>query len=236
MADKTENSTNAKRFIDAYNRTDKALHARFGLKPSMSFTDAVRRAASLSTVVRRFEDDLVDYGRLRNAIVHNSDLSQAIAEPHDDVTARFEHIADILETPPMASGIAHRAATVTRNARLSDAVKKMSERDYSNMPVLDNGGVVGVLTNKDIVKFTAAHFGALDAAFSAATVGDAATDGNIYYAVMPDCTVDEILQAFEKNRRMLMIILTDNGKSSGNITGVVTTGDIAVISKMLDTY
>ena len=61
---------NSRRFIDAYNRIDKALHNRFGFKPSMSYSDAVRRAAAINSVVRKYEDDLIDYGRLRNAIVH----------------------------------------------------------------------------------------------------------------------------------------------------------------------
>ncbi len=228
--------TNSQRFIDAYNRTDNALHSRFGFKPSMAFTDAVRRAASINSIVRRYEDDLIDYARLRNAIVHKSDLNKSIAEPHDDVTEHFEHIADILSTPPLATAVAHAPVTLTPETPFADAVKMMALRDFSVMPVIKKHTVVGVFTNKNVVMFAAKHIGAFDAAASRATVADAMSDGSRYFTILPDCTVDDVLSVFERNRKLRMVIITDGGKADGALLGVLTIGDIAAISKMLDAY
>lgn len=228
--------SNSRRFIDAYNRIDKALHSRFGFKPSMSYSDAVRRAAAVNSVVRKYEDDLIDYGRLRNAIVHKSNSKITIAEPHDDVTEKFEHIADMLEKPPLASTIAHAATTVKKDTPLLDAIKTMNGRGFSNMPVIDGGKLVGILTNKTVVAFLAAHAGDMDAACAAATVGDALDGSGSYYAVMRDCPVDDVLAAYEKNRKLVMLIITRGGAADGGIIGVITPSDLVTVSKMLDPY
>lgn len=228
--------TNSQRFLDAYNRTDRALHSRFGFKPSMSYSDAVRRAATMNAVVRKFEDELIDYGRLRNAIVHKSDSKKVIAEPHDDVTEKFESIAGLLEQPPLASRIAHPAHCVDPNMPLEQAVAEMAKSDFSIMPAVDGGRIVGALTNKDVVAFTAARLNGLDDAFKTAKVGDALSQCDVYYTVMRDCPIDEILEAFEKNRKLRMVVVTDGGTADGKLTGVITVGDLARITKMLESY
>lgn len=226
--------TNSQRFFDAYNKTDNALHSRFGIKQTVSYTDAVRRVAAINSLVRKFEDDLVDYGRLRNAIVHNSDANKAIAEPHDDVTERFERIAEILCSPPKASSIAHEPSCVKPTARLLDAIAVMNKKGFSIMPVIEGGAITGVLTNKSVVEFVANNVGNIDNALETATVADAAKDGDAYYSISKDCTVDDVLKIFEDKRKMRMLILTDNGKPNGKILGIITIGDLVSVTKMLD--
>ena len=83
---------NSKRFIDAYNNIDYALKTRYNLNRAMGFSDLIRKSVSMNYVVRKYEDDLIDYGRLRNAIVHNNNEDFVIAEPHDSVVENIEHI------------------------------------------------------------------------------------------------------------------------------------------------
>ena len=52
--------SNATRFISAYNKIDKRLRARFNLKPTVSFTEVVRKSATYSAAVRKYEDELLD--------------------------------------------------------------------------------------------------------------------------------------------------------------------------------
>ena len=73
--------TNAQRFIQAYNNIDYTIRTRYNLNRSMGFSELIRRSVALNYIVRRYEDDLIDFGRLRNAIVHgNEDF--IMAEPH----------------------------------------------------------------------------------------------------------------------------------------------------------
>ena len=59
-------SDNAKRFISAYNQIDQSLRAQCDLGKSMSYTEAVRKVARTNAFVKKYEDILIDYGRLRN--------------------------------------------------------------------------------------------------------------------------------------------------------------------------
>ena len=53
--------SNAERFLTAYNNIDYGLRTIYGFKRSMSFSDVVRRSVVLNSVVRKYEDDLIDY-------------------------------------------------------------------------------------------------------------------------------------------------------------------------------
>ena len=57
---------NAEIFIDSYNKIDAQLRELYGFKPQQSFTDVVRRSAEKNAVVRRYENELTDYARLRS--------------------------------------------------------------------------------------------------------------------------------------------------------------------------
>ena len=77
--------TNARRFIKAYNTIDYSLRTQHNFSQGISFSELIRKAVVLDSVVRKYEDSLVDYGRLRNAIIHRSNEEYIIAEPHEDV-------------------------------------------------------------------------------------------------------------------------------------------------------
>ena len=81
---------NSRRFIKAYNQIDSALRIQGDMKRSISYTEAIRKAARTNSLVAKYEDQLIDFGRLRNAIVHNSNPDLVIAEPHDDVVEEYE--------------------------------------------------------------------------------------------------------------------------------------------------
>ena len=85
--------SNATRFVNAYNQIDYSLRTQYNFKRSMNFSDLIRRSVLVNHVVRKYEDDLIDYGRLRNAIIHRSNDNITIAEPHDSVVENIEKIA-----------------------------------------------------------------------------------------------------------------------------------------------
>ena len=65
--------SNASRFLQSYNRIEAQLKLVYNAKATQNFTDLVKRCADLDITVRRYEAELIDYGKLRNAIVHRSD-------------------------------------------------------------------------------------------------------------------------------------------------------------------
>ena len=146
--------TNAKRFINAFNQIDYALRVQHNFKRSMGFSDMIRRAVSINHLVRKYEDDLIDYGRLRNAIIHNSNDDVIIAEPHEDVVEKIESLAHLITTPPKALDVLveKEVFTVNYDVSIKDVMQKITSTKFSNIPVYKHGELVGVANGQKILK------------------------------------------------------------------------------------
>lgn len=229
----------SKRFISAYNRIDKKLRSLYNVKANATFPDAVRRAAAFSALIRKYEDDLIDYSRLRNAIVHNSSGDIVIAEPHASVVDKLEHIEKLLSEPPRACGtVAKSAVCLPAHTKIRKAVELMAKGNYSNVPVLKDGEIIGVINNKLVVEAVARNLeNGVDAFIAQATIESALGVNTNHYLLLPDtATVDEVMTAFTANRKLQIVVLTYKGYADGEIAGVVTTGDIIDINKILENY
>ena len=84
---------NAARFLKSYNNIESRLKILYSARPTQNFTDLVKRCTDLNITVRRYENELVDYGKLRNAIVHSTAGGELfIANPCDEVVDSIESI------------------------------------------------------------------------------------------------------------------------------------------------
>ena len=119
---KTE--SNAKRFIDAFNIIDYALRTQHNFKRSMGFSDMIRRAVTINHIVRKYEDDLITYSRLRNAIVHSIKPDEIIAEPHESITAKIESLARLIATPPKVLDVLEEKEVFLKSAEQNEYNKR----------------------------------------------------------------------------------------------------------------
>ena len=91
--------SNAARFLQSYNRIEAQLKLLHGAKSAMNFTDLVKKCSDEDITVRRYAAELIDYGKLRNAIVHRAAGAAdetVIAVPCDDVVQTIEFIEALL--------------------------------------------------------------------------------------------------------------------------------------------
>lgn len=235
---------NSKRFIDAYNNIDYALKKRYNLNRSMGFSDLVRKAAVLNYTVRKYEDDLVDYGRLRNAIIHNSD-DFVIAEPHDSVVENIEHIQKLLVTPPTALGtVATKDVCIIESGKsMREVIKTIAETGFSNIPVYNSKNeLLGVANGQKILssfgQFLLAG-GKSDAFLDNVQIDDMLTsleDNNYYCVKKADCTVEEALDEFNKNHKLLAILFTKKGLANELPIGIMTGSNIVEAQRILEDY
>lgn len=237
--------TNAQRFIQAYNTIDQTLRVLYNFKRSMSFSDIVRRSVPVNYLVRKYEDKLVDYGRLRNAIVHKSNDEFIIAEPHGDVVLDIENIAKLISTPPKALElIKHRnVVTSTHDTKIFDIIKLMAKTEFSNIPIYKDGEMIGVITNKYIVEAlgTALENNINIDAFSktVAIENIMETINPVYsYFEVANCniSVEEVLQKFSHNYKLNSIIITKSGSTKEQPINIITTGDLMDLSKVFEDY
>ena len=148
-----ETKTNAQRFLASFNNIDYTIKTRYNFNRSMGFSEAVRKAVALNFTVRKFEDDLISYGRLRNAIVHGND-DYIIAEPHIEVVEKIEKIERLLTTPPRALDTVARRDVLTVNSSKSmrEVIMLIASSNYSNLPVFNNENeIIGIANGQKIM-------------------------------------------------------------------------------------
>ncbi len=239
----TKQKSRAERFIDAFNNIDYTLRARYGLNRSMGFSDLIRKSVSLNYVVRKYEDDLIDYGRLRNAIVHQGNKNFVIAEPHERIVEHIEKIEQLLLAPPKAIDFCRRDVLTTQaNVSMEEVIKLIASSNYSNIPVYKNGELIGIANGQKILNAFGMYLlsgGKAQSFLKNAKIEDMLTkikDSNYYEVQSADLTVEDALNKFHSNPKLLAILLTKNGGSSSQPLGIVTGGDVIEMNKVLDNF
>lgn len=236
--------SNAMRFINAYNIIDQSLRSIYNYKRNLSFADVVRRTVPLNGVVRRYEDKLIDYARLRNSIVHNSNEDRIIAEPHIEVVVEMEHIAGLISSPPrVVDSIKKKdVKTLDAHATVSDGIIALSITGFKSIPIYDNNMLVGIIDSTQLVT----------------VLGDVLRDGvniskycdqtpiidildldnkNKTYVICGETlTVQQALDAFYHNRKLLAIIITKHGTFAEKPVNILTNADLLDLNKVIDDY
>ena len=236
-------TTNAKRFIEAYNKIDHSLRVQYNLKRGQTFSDCVRRCASLNSIVRKFEDTLIDYGRLRNAIIHRSD-NYIIAEPHTVVVEHIEKIAELISTPPLAINSVCRkdVLTVQSDVDLKAVIKLMAESGYSNIPVYKDLSLIGLANGQKIMDVIGKELikgSNIDTFIENTKIEDVIpklVSSNYYSVADAKLTIEEALNMFYNNRKLLAILLTKTGNFMEPVLGIITVGDIIDLNNILENY
>lgn len=238
------NNNNAKRFINCYNMIDNALRVQGDMKRSISYTEAVRRAARNNSIVRKYEDDLIDFGRLRNAIVHNSNDNIAIAEPHDSVVEEYEKIAGLICTPPLAlDTVGHDVVScIEYDVKLIDVIEYSYKSKFSNIPIFKSGMLIGVANGQKMIDVLGKKIYEkvdIDQYMRNTNIEDVVKEFSTdnYYAIADrKVTLDKVLNMFTENRKLLCILITNNGSLLEAPLGIITISDIMDINKVLDDY
>lgn len=236
--------SNAIRFINAYNTIDQSIRAIYNFRRNISFADMIRRSVPLNSVVRRYEDKLIDYARLRNAIIHNSTDEKVIAEPHDDVVMEMERIAELVSTPPLVlQSIPHKDVYVLDGSTsLKHAIEISASTGYRVIPVYWEDRLIGVVHNARLVDALGqcvANGGDLSKFCEGTPIKDVVqeSDMDMTYTIRSEkLTVQEALDIFYNNRKILAIIITKKGNFLERPISIVTMGDIMDLNKIVDDY
>lgn len=241
MSKLSQNSL-AERFVNAYNTLDHSLRTQYNFKTNISFSDLIRRCASLNQVIRSYEDDLIDLARLRNAIVH-SRSEEIIAEPHEEVVELMEKVARIISTPPLVvDAIKHNdVQTIDAENSLRDYIVRSSTLGHSNIPVYRRNMLIGVMQRHffmEVLGHIIKDGRNVDEYLSQTTIEQFIRDypiTNHFTIVSARVTIEEVIELFS-NRKLSAVIITDNGTSGGNLLGIITTADIIGLMQILEGY
>ncbi|MBQ8468539.1 MAG: hypothetical protein IJ542_02155 [Clostridia bacterium] len=234
--------SNGDRFIFAYNRLDQGLRSIYNIKQSLGFGEVIRKVAPINSIIKKYEDDLIECGRLRNAIVHGAG-DTLIAEPNTEVVEKLEQIARIVTTPPRVIDVLpkRKVMVVDGDETIGKICASIFESGYSIVPVQIRGTIVGVINRKMIVDAIGA---AVKAGVSVdtllkepvATGLDVLNVANHYEIAPSSITIDSMLFMFQQNRKLSAVIITKNGNYNEEPLAVVVTSDTLDLQSVLDNY
>jgi len=238
----SKNKSLALEFIESYNRIDKELREIYNIKPNFSFSDVVRRCALMSSVVKKYEDVLIDYGRLRNAIVHRA-TDEPIAEPHEEVVEKIQHIERLITTPPLAiQTVGNRAVTVaSAQTTVGTLIQDMFRTGYANIPVYLDKLLIGVVNRKMVINAIGRQLqngDPLDELLGQKVIDALQVNAvtSHYEVVAHTATIDQVLFMFQQNRKLSTIIITKGGNYSEQPLGIVATADVIDMQNILEKY
>ena len=236
--------SNSMRFLSAFNNIDYAIKTRYNLNRTSGFSEAVRRAVSYNYIIRKYEDDLISYGRLRNAIVHdNGDYT--IAEPHIDVVEKIEKIERLITTPPRAlETVARRDVLMVEASKsMQDVIMLIASSGYSNLPVYnDDNEIIGIANGQKILDSFGKYLlsgGKAETYLKYVKIEDMIlkTENSDYYAFAnKDITVEQALGLFHQNSKLLAVLVTENGGAKEKPLGIMTGADVLKMNKILENY
>jgi len=228
----------AERFLRAYNRIDDYLRELLEIDRSRyGFASVVDQAAKRYSVVRRYADDLKEFGALRNAIVHDKEFpARIIADPRPEVVEAIERLADIILDPPRVYPLFGREV---RRLSWDDPIAKplrwIREYHYTQFPVYRERRFAGLLTSRCVAQWLAdsVHNGGVE--FGGVTVGDVLRhdeyEGRRVVFVARDATwydAVELLSPAKGKRRASLeaILITASGRDDEELLGIITPRDL----------
>ena len=155
------------RFLAAFNAIDALLRERTGVRDdAVSFRSVLRRFAR----ERRWQhaDPVDDSAALRNELVHEPITPNGwVAIPTEDVVARIESIRDGLAGGRRADqAFQKEVVTVAPDLRLRDALVQVHTTGFSQLPIVEEGSVVGLLTDRAVARWLASRAADHIAAFA----------------------------------------------------------------------
>ncbi|MBA93658.1 MAG: IMP dehydrogenase [Candidatus Marinimicrobia bacterium] len=122
-----------------------------------------------------------------------------------------EQCAEIDKVKRSESGMILDPVTINSSKTLEDALKIMSKYHISGVPVVDQGKLKGILTNRDIRFETNLDL----------KVSDRMTDQNLI-TVKEGTTLEEAKEVLQTNRVEKLLVVNDGG----DLTGLITVKDI----------
>lgn len=230
-------SEGSDRFLTAFNRIEKWLREQIEKPNGIGFSELVRRLSKKSALqVRVFEDDLLEMAQLRNAIIHDKIAPDfIIAEPNEWAIKRIELIEKELTTPEKVLPRFQKKVTgFEKNTSLSDILRIVAVKGYSQFPIYDRGNFCGLITANGLGFWLAQE--SQKSTFeikqkSAADILRLDRKSDNYRFIHAETPVFEVVELFKKSGRLEAVLITKDGNPNGSLEGIIRPRDIFTIEQ-----
>lgn len=224
----------SQRFEIAFNRVHKALSKMVKNVNGDIFSQLVAHGAKRHAIIRSYKDELFQFAKLRNAIVHEKLRADFyIAEPHQEVVERIEEIAALLEKPVTALSISSRPVIYFNfHSSIKDVILAIHNNSYTKFPIYKDGTCIGILTSGTIMKWMAKHLSNDSIDLSNIRVGEVIPyeTKHLIEFVDQNCDIFAVEEKFEKRhahgKKLEAVIITEAGQIDEKPLGIITSWDL----------
>ncbi|MFA5449467.1 MAG: CBS domain-containing protein [Clostridia bacterium] len=217
-------------FTESYRRLEQLVSIKFGLDDHESAIAYLAQRKGF----QRYAEGLHHIRRVRNLLFHDNPKYEGefIVEPSDKLIEFIAYIGDILTHPISCHDIAvKKVHTASLNDGVLYAMRDMREKGYRHLPIVENRRVIGMFTDGTIFAYMLKD-GIMEISEST-TFADLKEflrfDSHLHETFVfmkKDAPVDEAEEAFGNIfgdfKRIGMILLTENGKPSEPLLGILT--------------
>ncbi|MBM7711811.1 CBS domain-containing protein [Enterococcus xiangfangensis] len=219
-------------FLSTFNRIEKEMKRQLGNPVNMSFSEAVRRLSKRrDNSIGGNENDLLQLAQLRNAIVHDQVADDfVIAEPNEWAVERIKKIEENLLRPErVLPRFGKKVTGFERTLPLVDIMKIITEKHFSQFPVYDAGKFMGLITLRTIGFYFAqvSLTGTINLKGLVAEDLLSTNSKRVNFKFVSAATkVSEAKKMFQIEGTLEAILITKDGKSDGNLLGIIRPRDI----------
>ena len=165
-----------------------------------------------------------------------------IAEPNDRAVAEIERIVETITNPPkVIPRFQTEVLTLQITESVVEAVKSMYDRSFSQIPVYDGDEFTGVLTTNTVARWlgSCAEVDIISLTETTiASVLEYTEDEDNHVFLGRSATLFEVQDRFQtyegRGKRLEAILVTDSGKPTEKLLGVVTIWDLPKVRRELE--
>ncbi|MFD1030010.1 CBS domain-containing protein [Metaplanococcus flavidus] len=226
---------NSERFLIAFNKIEKIMKGMIDRNDHVSFFTAIELSKKEHAAIRKYEDDLREFGDLRNAIVHHRTATEfVIAKPHTEIVELIEHIENLLSRPiTVGTSFARQVHIFNSDDTLRKVLRMVRDKNFKHIPVYKDGEFSGLLTANGIMRWLAATVEEEVISREITTMDDILKyekNGNNFRFIASNTPVYEAEEIFKNSvvsgHKLEAILITRNGKEDEALTGIITPIDL----------
>lgn len=234
--------TNGEKFLIIYNNLEQFLKRKLNLDEHMPFQQLIKYGSETFKELHYFRHDLIEYGQLRNAIVHNRNGDKLIAEPYEETVLNFEAIFKKISEPKrVLEVINNEVLTLSPKDTLQYALKLMGKYDYTAIPVYEKDIFKGAFNSSSITHWLILNMKENEIIeYKDVRVEDLLIykgEINAIKFVSQNTTVYDIRDIYKKNITAQIqidaIVITENGNPNEQPLGIITNWDMPKILENL---
>lgn len=239
-----KNSTNedlSEKFIKIYNELDDFIRKKLNAEEYEDHASLLRVISTQNKLIYSFYKDLKMFSQIRNLLVHNPYKNKAkqLFYPNPYVVQMYDDIKNKIISPQKSLDIAIKRPqiyTTTLKDNVIKVMETMNDRTYTHVPVIEDERMIGIFSENTILSYLVNN---KDSIITNDLLIEEFRDfiplekhpSETFEFVGRSALLSEVEEIFKKSlkkrKRVGVVFITETGKQTEKLIGMITAWDIA---------